>query len=394
MNRVLNESLDDFVSINEIPLEDLAELAATENWNDIHCEPRYFSRGPLPKLKFYLKYTFARLVHENKLRLSKDGDWCAFNTGLLDFYDCEIYALLKKRKKAPLFEVYEFCVVDGPLAKRTSDDNKQDYSVGSDGAGADILKKKFRKLPEPAAYICDGFNVAYNLKAGKPDVDWPQFIQEYAARVDWEELFDVIASDDEREAFWRDFSEWRDVFMEAGLWCSDHDAFHGEDEIDRVQIEFQKVLTTHHELHSKVLDNFNQALDHALRLVRHNYQLATPVYLPALRKMGLVFPLGLANRLKPDIALIVEQRSESGYQALALVPWERWVYYHARLVAPQEVSALRNHVAAAMCSFEESLDDCDERDWVGRKIKALKSANIKTRRPPVSTRNSRSHQTC
>jgi hypothetical protein len=67
----------------------LAAIAETEEWTPDPSRPNAI-------LKNYIKYTFLRLGKEGKIRRSEDGEWAAFNTGLLTSLGLEIFALFEK----------------------------------------------------------------------------------------------------------------------------------------------------------------------------------------------------------------------------------------------------------------------------------------------------------
>lgn len=70
----------------------LASIAEEEKWS--------FSRNvadePFKILKNYIEFTYNRLVEEDKLLISDDGENMCFNTGLLTKYHHEIIALFSK----------------------------------------------------------------------------------------------------------------------------------------------------------------------------------------------------------------------------------------------------------------------------------------------------------
>lgn len=72
-------------------IEQLADLAAYEDWGDSDQ-----SGHSCPVLHKYIIYTYQRLVLEDKIVVTDDGQHAAFNTGLLTQHGEEIFALFKK----------------------------------------------------------------------------------------------------------------------------------------------------------------------------------------------------------------------------------------------------------------------------------------------------------
>lgn len=90
-------------------LDDLAQLAQSENWEYRHSTSQY----PRPILYSYLHYTFARLQEEGKIATTADGSTACFNTGLItDNYE-EIYSLFEPHRNpqphGPKWFLKRFC---------------------------------------------------------------------------------------------------------------------------------------------------------------------------------------------------------------------------------------------------------------------------------------------
>lgn len=62
----------------EDTLTSLAELAEPEEWTGSNLTGR-----PLPILDSFLRYTYRRLVMEDQIAVTEDGEYAASNTGLL-----------------------------------------------------------------------------------------------------------------------------------------------------------------------------------------------------------------------------------------------------------------------------------------------------------------------
>jgi hypothetical protein len=75
-------------------LQSLAKLAEDENWAGAAPVGR-----PLPILDNYLRYTYQRLVMENKVSVTADGGHAAFNTGLLTPHAEDIFGLFERNRQ-------------------------------------------------------------------------------------------------------------------------------------------------------------------------------------------------------------------------------------------------------------------------------------------------------
>jgi len=74
-------------------LSALASLAEPEEWTGTEL-----ARTVLPILNSYVRYTYQRLVIEDKIAVTDDGEYAAFNTGLLTQYAEDIFGLFQKNR--------------------------------------------------------------------------------------------------------------------------------------------------------------------------------------------------------------------------------------------------------------------------------------------------------
>ncbi|WIB64045.1 DUF3825 domain-containing protein [Curtobacterium sp. MCBD17_040] len=75
-------------------LQSLADLAEPEEWTGSNPTGR-----PLPILDSFLSYTYRRLVMEDKIAVTPDGEHAAFNTGLLTPYAEEIFGFFRRNQR-------------------------------------------------------------------------------------------------------------------------------------------------------------------------------------------------------------------------------------------------------------------------------------------------------
>lgn len=81
-------------------LSSLANLAEDENWGEPTNEVEY------PILNNYLRNTYRRLVIEEKIGISENDNYAAFNTGLLNIYSEEIFGLFERNNQEDAQEWY------------------------------------------------------------------------------------------------------------------------------------------------------------------------------------------------------------------------------------------------------------------------------------------------
>ncbi|HEX3026800.1 MAG TPA: DUF3825 domain-containing protein, partial [Clostridia bacterium] len=110
-------------------LKQLEGKALAEHWSFGHLEDRRILQG-------YLRYTFYRLECEGKVLKSKDGQYAAFNTGLVDESYDDIYAVFVPQD--PFNGVlWKFCA----------------FCVQSESPWGKELVKTFNPLPKRAEYF-------------------------------------------------------------------------------------------------------------------------------------------------------------------------------------------------------------------------------------------------
>ena len=75
-------------------LENLAKLAEPEDWVGGDSD----LARPLPILDSYLRYTYKRLLLEGKICVTEDGEYAAFNTGLMTPHAEDVFALFSRNR--------------------------------------------------------------------------------------------------------------------------------------------------------------------------------------------------------------------------------------------------------------------------------------------------------
>ena len=112
--------LTQWANINQkSAIETLKNMALSERWTYSVENENY----PNPILAKYLKWTFVKLMREDKILYS--NDYAAFNTGLVDKFYKPIYAVFDKNKiKKQPWHFIDFCVAgSSTVAARKLKDN-------------------------------------------------------------------------------------------------------------------------------------------------------------------------------------------------------------------------------------------------------------------------------
>lgn len=281
---IIPKTISDFVLIINTRWKELADFALDENWGGDN----------LPLLRSYIKYTFFRLVSEdkNKVMIADDHGTAAFNTGLVDRKYQPIYALLKANIK-PSSTVPWFL---------------ESFCVAGENFNGKALVMTFRPLPEAAYYFNDQSDAFYDINA-QVYPDWEHIIEENADRIPPDLLertthgFDVKSCDK----------------------MNDH-------QIEEYKKELCTYLKNDSFAYRTLIGSFEQGLELAKKKVRWNYKTAIPVYFPAKNSISLLLPLCLISEDRVDLALVVEKTKSGNYQGHTVYPLS-WAYANSRLIA-------------------------------------------------------------
>ena len=281
--------LTQWANINQkSAIETLKNMALSERWTYSVEDENY----PNPILAKYLKWTFVKLMRENKILYS--NDYAAFNTGLVDKFYKPIYAVFDKNKfnKQP-WHFIDFCV------------------AGSSTVAARKLTDNFSRLPERASYIQKYDDVIYDTSL-PVDVNWEHIIVENIDRMPTELLRQVC------------FGSF-DVLDPSQLNECDKPHYYEE---------LRNVLKADPMRLSIISSMMSMAVETAKHRVEWNYKTAIPVYYPTDDSVHLILPLAL-NINKPDeisIALVMTKTPSGRYRAATIFTLDM-AYSNARLVA-------------------------------------------------------------
>lgn len=280
--------LTQWANINQkSAIETLKNMALSERWTYSIENENY----PSPILAKYLKWTFVKLMRENKILYS--NEYAAFNTGLVDKFYKPIYAVFDKNKynKQP-WHFIDFCV------------------AGSSTIAARRLTENFSQLPERASYIQNYDDVIYDTSL-PVDVNWEHIILENIERMPIELLRQVCLG-----TF--------DVLDPSQLSECDKSHYYKE---------LRNVLEANPMRLSIISSMMSMAVETAKQRVAWNYKTAIPVYYPTDDSVHLILPLAL-NINEPDeisIALVMTQTPSGRYRAVTIFTLDM-AYSNARLV--------------------------------------------------------------
>lgn len=268
-------------------IETLKKMALPERWTYSIEDENY----PNPILAKYLKWTFVKLMRENKILYS--NKYAAFNTGLVDKFYKPIFAVFDKNKynKQP-WHFIDFCV------------------AGSSTIAARRLTENFSQLPERASYIQNYDDVIYDTSL-PVDVNWEHIILENIERMPIELLRQVCLG-----TF--------DVLDPSLLNECDKSHYYKE---------LRNVLEANPMRLSIISSMMSMAVETAKQRVAWNYKTAIPVYYPTDDSVHLILPLAL-NINEPDeisIALVMTKTPSGRYRAVTIFTLDM-AYSNARLV--------------------------------------------------------------
>lgn len=280
--------LTQWANINQkSAIETLKSMALKERWSYSVEDENY----PNPILAKYLKWTFVKLMRENKILYS--NEYAAFNTGLVDKFYKPIYAVFDKNKfnKQP-WHFIDFCV------------------AGSSTVAARKLTDNFSQLPERASYIQNYDDVIYDPSL-PVDVNWEHIILENIDRLPIELLSQVCFGSFE-------------VLDPSQLSDCDKKQYYEE---------LRNVLESNPMRLSIISSMMGMAVETAKHRVAWNYKTAIPVYYPTDDSVHLILPLAL-NIKEPEeisIALVMTKTPSGRYRAVTIFTLDM-AYSNARLV--------------------------------------------------------------
>lgn len=293
-------------------LSQLAAIALPEPW-DFGGSDRHGHR--LAILKSYICTTFYRLGIEEKVRISDDRTFAAFNTGLVDSRFDDIYACFE-----PGYGTLEWVF------------------AGFAASGNRALKKRvaahFDPLPQPAQYFEKMEDLLFDPSRCL-NVDYEHILIEHIERLPLRFLEDELRTSEEASA------------VLQGIRASDADA--RKELLDQLA----DIVNTDSRLFRQLRRRLEDAVDIAQRRIRWNFKTAIPSYYPRADTMSLLLPLCLMDDVHADVALVVQLLPSGAYQGQTVLDM-RQAYTNARLICRPDSDWL-NALQAQAC--EEGSED-------------------------------------
>lgn len=274
-------------------LAELAAKAIDEEWD--FPNSKYRSHQILIQ---YIKYTFSRLLRENKVCISSDREFAAFNTGLADKHYDDIYA----------------CFVPNDPGSDT-EWKFTGFCTAASGVLGKQLIHYFSPKPEPPSYFSRNEDLFYDhTKALETDFD--HIIIDNIKRLPLRFLYDQFYGDDASEA--------RGLVDEIN---KESDRFTRDALYERLK----EIINNDSHMFMRIQNRIEHSIKLAQKRVRWNYKIAVPSYYPKRDSMSLMLPLALVDESKPDVALVVELTPAGSYIGQTILTLAQ-AYIDARLM--------------------------------------------------------------
>ncbi len=273
-------------------LSELASKAVDEEWDF-----RGSVNGHYSILIQYIKYTFSRLMRENKVCISYDKQFAAFNTGLADNHYDDIYACFGANEP--------FCDTEWRFLG---------FCTAASGGLGKQLVNYFNPLPAPATYFSRNEDLFFDHQK-QLHTDFEHIIIDNIKRLPlqflYDQFFDNIGA--------------RDLVDTIRSKGSDRASK------DELYERLKQIIIDNSRLFLRIQNRLKDAIELARKRVRWNYKTAVPSYFPKRDTMSLMLPLALIDELKPDVALVVELTNSGSYQGQTILTLPQ-AYIDARLV--------------------------------------------------------------
>ena len=273
-------------------LGELAKKALAEPWDfENSTGKRYYI------LQKYIQYTFYRLQLEDKVCISDDERFAAFNTGLVTPHYDDIYACFESSDDAGYstkWRFLEFCTAAGR------------------GVGKRLVDY-FSPLPQPASYFEKKEDLLFDL--------------EKELHTDYEHiLLDNISR------FPIGFLREECYGMKDALECIDRIEQASDRTMRKKRYrEFSDLIADTPRLFNRLRNRLEDAVDLARKQVRWNFKTAIPCFFPTRNVMSLMLPLSLRDDGQADIALVVEPTRSGNYQGQTILTLQQ-AYLDGRLL--------------------------------------------------------------
>lgn len=280
-------------------LKELAALALPERWE---TDSKPLNRNYV--LKKYIQYTFYRLQMEDKICISHDGKFAAFNTGLVNNHYDDIFVCFVPNLDAKAGEghtppwKFEAFAIAGIR--------------GKDGYGK-TLTSYFDPLPQVASYVQSNEDLLYDLNRDLI-TDFEHIILNNLNRMPLGYLRECSYGDEEAQ-------NMIEIIAAAKSADSKRQAY----------AAFSRYISDHDKIYRRLRSRMEDAIEIALKRVRWNFRTAIPCYFPKGNSLSLMLPLCMEDDTHTDAALVVQKNPSGSYQGQTVLQLDQ-AYLDARLI--------------------------------------------------------------
>ena len=284
--------IEDWAFLRDINsfLNQLADMSLKENWSYMNGLPKFPNH---PILWSYVKYTFCRLQHQNRIAYSMDKEYAAFNTGLVDYRYMPIIALFKRNFPGKKSEWVFY-----------------DFVIPGEGNGKK-LNQLFESEVMAATYTENPSELVYDVNLGMPYIDYDHIIVSRAERLPYELL---------RQSGIRNFE------------LKNADLMTTKEEKLAYYAALKNAIKNDSGAYRYLVNCMESAIKLAIKRVRWNYKNAVPMFYPKENRMCLLLPLCLVDDNREDLALVVKKTPANEYEGATIISLD-CAYTDARVVA-------------------------------------------------------------
>ncbi len=308
------DNLSEFAFIYTPKYTSLKNMAQEERWYWGNTQPYYEKRDEngiimekverYPILENYIKNTFTKISRENKIGYSVDGNWAAFNTGLINNYCKEIYALCKRNNK--------------PDAQPWILD---DFVVPGEDKGK-IFTALFKDYPKRAKYFND-LKDMYLDPEFHVELDMSHLIIENIERLPLKLFFETLRKNTIEQITCDGKTLDEIVYENIQL---------EEDKKKQLYSDIKDSLESNHEEWDRVAKEIENAFNKALVRCKWNYRTPVPTYFITDDSMSMLLPLCFFNSKQADVALVLSREKSGNYQGQTILTMQM-AYEDSRLIA-------------------------------------------------------------
>lgn len=271
------------------PLERLADMAQREPWGRNYRV-----------LKSYFNHMFEQVHAEQRIVESKDGAYCAFNTGLTNANYESIFAVFARNER----------------------EDAQDWFFrgfgipGLKGLG-ELLRDEFEGLPHRLQFGGGPRSYFFPIDEGEPVCDWEAMCLDNLRRIPSGLLMDAVGGRLE-------LPQTEGMEREAML---------------EIWEQFRSDVAELPSILSKLTEPCEWAMEQTLDRCVVDYKTAVPQWNARQNEVQLLLPLALTNLREVDAAVAIRKSAEGQWEGVNILTLDM-AYNNARLIARPEASWL------------------------------------------------------